>query len=109
MPSVEYTEIEYQANIDIEDVTVYDHEVTTSFEPSEYKQEVLDSIKFDGSSDLLTWVIREKNMCADDIFETLMKSNLVSSHLRTNQKELNEYTLGELFEEMMRRHIGEVI
>ena len=34
MPSVEYVEIEYQANVDIEDVTVYDHEVSTCFDPS---------------------------------------------------------------------------
>ena len=109
MPSVEYTEIEFHSNADIHDITVYDHEVTTSFEPSEYKEEVLDAIKFDDSSDLLTWVIREKNMCADDIFETLMKSNLVSSHLLVNQKELKDYTTDQLFQEIMGRNIGEVI
>ena len=109
MPSVDYTEIEFHSNTDIHDITVYDHEVITSFDPSEYKQEVLEAIKFDGSSDLLTWAIREKDMSADDIFQTLLDKNMVSTHLRTNQKELNEYTLGELFEEMMRRHIGEVI
>lgn len=108
MPSIEYTEIEHYANVDTT-VDIYDHEVQTTFDPSEYKQEVLDAIKFDGSSDLLTWAVREKGMSADDIYQTLLDHNMVSTHLRTNQKELNEYTLGELFEEMMRRHIGEVI
>lgn len=108
MPSIEYTEIEHHASVDTT-VDIYDHEVQTTFDPSEYKQEVLDSIKFDGPSDLLTWVIREKNMCADDIFETLMESTLISSHLRTNQKELKNYTTDELFQEIMGRNISEVI
>ena len=109
MPSVEYAEIEYQANTDIHDITVYDHEVTTSFDPSEYKQEVLDAIKFNGSSDLLTWAVREKNMSADDIYQTLLDHNMVSTHLRTNQKELKDYTTDELIQEILGRNIGEVI
>ena len=108
MPSVEYVEIEYQANVDIEDVTVYDHEVSTCFDPSEYKQEVLDAIKFDGSSDLLTWAVREKNMSADDIYQTLLDHNMVSTHLRTNQKELKQYSLEELFTEMLSRHVEDI-
>jgi len=108
MPSIEYTEIEHYANVDTT-VDIYDHEVHTTFDPSEYKQEVLDAIKFDGSSDLLTWVVREKNMSADDIFQTLLDQNMVSTHLRTNQKQLKDYTTDQLFREIMGRNIGEVI
>ena len=71
MPSIEYTEIEHYSTTDICNVDIYDHEVHTTFDPSEYKQEVLDAIKFDGSQDLLTWAVREKNMSLDDIFKTL--------------------------------------
>lgn len=108
MPSVEYTEIEYCPTVDTT-VDIYDHEVHTTFDPSEYKQEVLDAIKFDGSSDLLTWAVREKNIDPDDIYQTLIDKNMVSTNLRTNQKELKDYTTDELFREIMGRNIGEVI
>lgn len=109
MPSVEYKEIEFHSATDIHDITVYDHEVTTTFDPSEYKQEVLDAIKFNGSSDLLTWAVREKNFDPDDIYETLLAHNMVSTHLRTNQKELKDYTTDELIQEILGRNISEVI
>lgn len=108
MPSIEYTEIEHFSTVDTT-VDIYDHEVHTTFDPSEYKQEVLDAIKFDGSGDLLTWAVREKNIDPDDIFQTLLDKNMVSTNLRTNQKQLNEYTTDELFQEMLRRNISEVI
>lgn len=150
MPSIEYTEIEHYSTTDICNVDIYDHEVHTTFDPSEYKQEVLDAITFDGSQDLLEWVSKEKNMSLDDIFKTLRDKRMVSaellatgdapvvhnamdviiwadkqqitpnalymglheSQLVTNNVlnlPLSEYSMNELFQEMLRRNIGEVI
>jgi hypothetical protein len=47
-------------------------------------------------------------MSADDIYQTLLDHNMVSTHLRTNQKELKQYSLEELFTEMLRRHVEDI-
>lgn len=106
MPKVQYTQVDYDVNADIEDIRVYDHEVRTQVDLSDLEGDVLNAISFESAHDLLTWANDEKKISFDDIYICLQENELGTP---VAGKELAEYSLAELFEEMLRRHIGQVI
>ena len=105
MPKVQYTEVEHHANVDTT-VDVYDHEVLTTVDLSDLEGDVLKAISFENAHDLLIWANDEKNISFDDIHICLTENDLGTP---LAGKRLAEYSLAELFEEMLRRHIGQVI
>lgn len=105
MPKVQYTQVEHYANVDTT-VDVYDHEVQTTVDLSDLEREVLNAIAFENAHDLLVWANDEKKISFDEIHQCLKENELGTP---VAGKELAEYSLAELFEEMLRRHIGEVI
>ena len=106
MPNVQYTQVDYEVNADIEDIRVYDHEVRTQVDLSDMATDVLDAISFTDAYDLLTWANHNKGISYDEMKECLKEKNLC---VFESGKELKEYTLSELFTEMLRRHVGEAI
>ena len=105
MPDVQYTQVNYEVNADIEDISVYDHEVRTQVDLSDMATDVLNAVSFKDAYDLLTWANHNKGISYDDMQECLKEKNLGG----LNRKELNQYSTAELFTEMLRRHVGEVI
>ena len=105
MPKVQYTEVEHYANVDTT-VDVYDHEVQTTVDLSDLEGDVLNAISFENAHDLLIWANDEKKISFDDIHICLIENDLGTP---VAGKKLAEYSLAELFEEMLRRHIAEVI
>ena len=87
-------------------IAVYDHEVQTTVDLSDMEGDVLNAISFENAHDLLIWANDEKKISFDDIHICLTENDLGTPKAG---KELAEYSLAELFEEMLRRHIGQVI
>ena len=106
MPNVQYTQVDYDTNADIEDIRVYDHEVRTQVDLSDMETDVLNAISFENAYDLLMWANDEKKIGFNEIRECLKDNELGTAE---ESKKLEEYTLAELFTEMLRRHVGEAI
>jgi len=106
MPTVQYTQVDYDVNADIEDIAVYDHEIRTTVDLSDMQSDVLKAISFDNAYDLLEWVNREKGISYNEIRKCLKDNELGTAE---ESKELEQYSLAELFTEMLRRHVGEVV
>ena len=110
MPKVQYTQVDYEVNADIEDIAVFNHEVQTTVDLSDLEREVLNAIAFENAHDLLEWANDKKDISYDEIHQCLKENELGTPiwHF-TDGKKLAEYSLAELFEEMLRRHIGQAI
>ena len=106
MPTVQYTQVDYDVNADIEDIAVYDHEVRTTVDLSDMETDVLNAISFDNAYDLLLWANDEKKISFNEVRECLKNNELGTAE---ESKELKQYSLAELFTEMLRRHVGEAV
>ena len=96
MPTVAIKEITEEQDID-----VYSHEV--GFDLNDHSHDVLEAVEFEHSKDALDYILEKDNVDLDSLVRDIEERGGLAS------RGLSLYTTDKLFQEIMRRSIGELI